>query len=213
MERFGHAERDIMGYVYIIGSKRFGWYKIGRSSRSTVRVSEIGVLLPFKIELIGMWQCADSISAEKSFHRANESFRINGEWFAFNGDELRDFTEVQTKFLKRIESLNSFSNIDEDIVVYSARQKQRLKMFTEEERKRKKLQAIVLKRCRPQCPTCKRSIDLNNTRTLSKLGLPSLKEQKRLEKIGKPFIIPLDKENKIEKDDAVLPRGDTRACS
>ena len=40
------------GFVYLIGSPLFGWYKIGKSKTPEVRVSNLGILLPFKLKII-----------------------------------------------------------------------------------------------------------------------------------------------------------------
>lgn len=44
------------GYVYLIGSPIFGWYKIGKSITPEVRIKNLGILLPFKIDIICIWK-------------------------------------------------------------------------------------------------------------------------------------------------------------
>ena len=51
------------GYVYLIGSSRFGWYKIGKSRSATIRVQTLGILLPFKVEVFAVWM-TDNPSAQ-----------------------------------------------------------------------------------------------------------------------------------------------------
>lgn len=70
------------GYVYLIGSDRFCWYKIGKCKTPKIRLRDIGILLPFKIQLIGMWRAEDHHRAEILMHEKYKDFRINGEWFS-----------------------------------------------------------------------------------------------------------------------------------
>lgn len=83
------------GYVYVLGSKQFGWYKIGRSKSATIRVYDIGVLSPFKVELVALWMVSDPVTAELEMHRICEERRINGDWFSYYPDELYDLLEIQ----------------------------------------------------------------------------------------------------------------------
>ena len=39
------------GYVYLIGTPIFGWYKIGKSKTPEVRIKDLGILLPFKLHI------------------------------------------------------------------------------------------------------------------------------------------------------------------
>jgi len=36
----------MIGYVYLIGSPTFGWYKIGKSRKPEIRIENLGILLP-----------------------------------------------------------------------------------------------------------------------------------------------------------------------
>jgi len=76
------------GYVYLIGSPVFGWYKIGKSISPEIRVTDIGVLLPFKIHVIGVWGAANHHQMEKALHEIHKDKRINGEWFEFEKKEV-----------------------------------------------------------------------------------------------------------------------------
>src|ERR1017187_8550118 len=108
------------GYVYLIGSKVFRWYKIGKSRTPEVRIKALGILLPFKIEIIGVWKANNHTLLESELHQKYEYSRVNGEWFSFHNNEA----EKLFQFLPEIarvypkENLNSiltsFSNIVED---------------------------------------------------------------------------------------------------
>ena len=71
------------GYVYLIGSPTFGWYKIGKSITPEVRIKDLGILLPFKVHVIGVWSAQNHHAMEKALHEMYTENRINGEWFEF----------------------------------------------------------------------------------------------------------------------------------
>jgi len=109
------------GYVYLIGNPTFGWYKIGKSITPEIRVQNIGVLLPFKIEVVGIWKSENHSRLEKHLHQTYDDFRINGEWFRFSK------TQIQMLFDRLSEGVcvfrakehpespfAKFSNIDRD---------------------------------------------------------------------------------------------------
>ena len=56
------------GYVYLIGSPLFGWYKIGKSKTPEIRVNHLGILLPFKIHIIGVWSAKNHSLLETTLH-------------------------------------------------------------------------------------------------------------------------------------------------
>lgn len=79
-------EQSYRGYVYLIGSRKFGWFKIGKSRNAKIRISDLGILLPFKIEVFAIWGTQNETILEKEFHDAFSMYRINGEWFGFEQD-------------------------------------------------------------------------------------------------------------------------------
>ena len=76
------------GYVYLIGTPVFGWYKIGKSKTPIVRVRDLGILLPFKIRVIGVWKAEDHTLMEQALHEKYIDNRVNGEWFEFDRKEM-----------------------------------------------------------------------------------------------------------------------------
>lgn len=72
------------GYVYLLGSRQFGWYKIGMSKNAEIRIKNIGILLPFKIEVFAIWKSDNARALEAAFHGKWSSAAINGEWFSFS---------------------------------------------------------------------------------------------------------------------------------
>jgi len=102
------------GHVYLIGSHVFHWYKIGKSNDASIRVTELGILLPFRIEVIAVWKVHDHHQTEKLLHEKFAKQRINGEWFSFKYGLLRrliaDMAQVQ------VGTARNFSNIESDSV-------------------------------------------------------------------------------------------------
>jgi len=54
------------GYVYLIGTPIFGWYKIGKSITPEIRVKDLGILLPFKIKVMAIWKAENHHLMESS---------------------------------------------------------------------------------------------------------------------------------------------------
>lgn len=80
----------VPGYVYIIGSEQFSWYKIGFSKNGNVRSEQLGILLPFKVELYGMWHSHNARGLEKYLHEKYRKNHLHGEWFLFAWEELEN---------------------------------------------------------------------------------------------------------------------------
>lgn len=77
------------GHVYLIGSRKFHWFKIGKSSNATIRVNQLGILLPFRIEVLAIWKTRAPTVLERQLHEKHAANRINGEWFNFTTEELK----------------------------------------------------------------------------------------------------------------------------
>ena len=143
----------ISGYVYLIGTPLFGWYKIGKSRTPTVRVSDLGILLPFKIKVLGVWKAQDHTKLEAELHQQYKQNRINGEWFSFTREEVAHLY-ISLPSAARVYpngSLDSvfstFSNVEEDRCkgrrVLGVRTEKLRGNFTLEERKEKRKAAIA----------------------------------------------------------------------
>lgn len=108
------------GFVYLIGSSTFRWYKIGKSKTPEVRVTDLGVLLPFKITVHAVWKATNHHSMEKLLHSQYQKNQINGEWFEFTKDEVRSLIESipseANVFLSEEHKLQKFSNVAEDTI-------------------------------------------------------------------------------------------------
>lgn len=110
------------GYVYLIGSPIFGWYKIGKAKTPEVRVRDLGILLPFKIEVIAVWKAENHHLLEKTLHEMYAENRINGEWFEFTKKRIAqeimrcipDIARVYPSDRELAERMDRFSNLFED---------------------------------------------------------------------------------------------------
>lgn len=85
------------GYIYLLGTPE-GYCKIGRAKRVTERILQIGLQMPFRVELLHTIRVTDSVWAERYLHQKFASCRMNGEWFL-----LSDFDINWIKSLSALE--------------------------------------------------------------------------------------------------------------
>lgn len=112
----------MLGYVYLIGSSLFGWYKIGKSKTPETRVENLGILLPFKIEVFAIWKAENYSLMEEALHEKYAAHHINGEWFSFDHkkvktivhEEIPEKTRIYPKEGRVDTVFSSFSNIESD---------------------------------------------------------------------------------------------------
>lgn len=102
-----------MGYVYLIGTTVYGWYKIGKSKTPEVRVRDLGILLPFKIEVMAVWRAENHHLMETALHEMHAAHRINGEWFEFTKEKLGEV--IAAVPADTLLPKSTFSNIHEDL--------------------------------------------------------------------------------------------------
>ena len=131
-------------YVYLIGSYKHKWFKIGRSSNASVRLSDLGILLPFKVHVVAVWKTEAYKALEKKLHEQYADYRINGEWFRFGKGMVKQITE-DLSYLAA-DTASSFTNINyRETTPF---------LLTPEECERRKQESIKLRADRPTCPTC-----------------------------------------------------------
>lgn len=141
-----------MGYVYLIGTPVFGWYKIGKSKTPEIRIRDLGILLPFKVNVIAVWKAKNHTKMEAALHELYAKNRINGEWFEFSKKEAyavmnRIPSEARVYPIEGIEYiLDQFSNIAEDTKagkqVFGVKVRKLRGEFTPEEREQRKQEYI-----------------------------------------------------------------------
>ncbi len=151
------------GYVYLIGSPTFKWYKIGKSTNAQIRVTTLGVLLPFRIEVIAVWKTNNPSGLEYSLHERCAESRINGEWFSFTDQEVKAI--VEDMLWAQTDVLPTFSNMERDIGPLGQFIKVKFKTklpvafvqaITPEERHERMMKHRAKKIGRPYCRTCRR---------------------------------------------------------
>jgi hypothetical protein len=130
------------GYVYLIGSHTFRWYKIGKSAKAAVRISDIGILLPFRIKVIAVWSLPSYHEMERLLHEKYSSNRIHGEWFSFDKEEIEAI--VLDMSYASVDAALAFTNMEEDYAPEGKevrfkfkKKKLRVEMPDEEREKRK----------------------------------------------------------------------------
>lgn len=75
------------GFVYLLKSSN-GYYKIGYTNNIKKRLHDIGIKVPFKIELIHKIKCSDARRLESELHSQFSSKRVNGEWFNLSQEDV-----------------------------------------------------------------------------------------------------------------------------
>jgi len=102
------------GHVYLIGSHKFHWYKIGKSADARIRIVDLGILLPFKVEIVVVWKMENHHEVERLLHEKYALHQINGEWFSFSINRINDILfEMRSS---QVTAITNFSNIDADVV-------------------------------------------------------------------------------------------------
>lgn len=140
------------GHVYLIGSRKFHWFKIGKSSNATIRVNQLGILLPFPIEVFAVWKTSAPSVLEYQLHQKYAANRINGEWFSFTAEEVNCL--IHEMLYASTEVTAGFSNAVRDAPEGKVLKIEMRADLTNEERERRKQEAIANKRPKTPCPTC-----------------------------------------------------------
>lgn len=142
------------GYVYLIGTSIFHWYKIGKSKTPEIRIGDLGILLPFKIKVYGVWKADNHTMLESTLHDIYSKYRINGEWFEFKNSTIKEIFEklpesscIFSAKKDKTKTLSNFSNIDEDTsrgrkVTSVNRQRKQKHDLTKEECEKRRLTSI-----------------------------------------------------------------------
>lgn len=140
------------GHVYLIGSPLFRWYKIGKSSNASIRVTDLGVLLPFRIEVVAVWKTNNYHQLERDLHLKHAANRINGEWFSFSKEEVKGI--VDDMLWASTDIAATFSNLDSDwtpqgkVPHVRYREPRESDTWTPEQREQKKQECIAKKLAR-----------------------------------------------------------------
>lgn len=84
------------GYIYLMrmdAPDSEGYYpcKIGKSKDVPSRKKQIGVLLPYDLELVLSVAVDDMSAAERVLHSLYEPYRLRGEWFRLPQEGIDQF--------------------------------------------------------------------------------------------------------------------------
>lgn len=85
------------GYVYLLQAiEPNHYYKIGRTNNPERRIKELGVKLPYPIELLHLIPTDDMDGLELDLHMQFSHKRVNGEWFALAPDDVNYITSIES---------------------------------------------------------------------------------------------------------------------
>ena len=87
------------GYIYLMRVDQpdsEGYYpcKIGKSKHVPTRQRQIGILMPYEVELVHYVAVNDMPEAEAFLHRVYEPYRMRGEWFRFPQEGIDQFCQL-----------------------------------------------------------------------------------------------------------------------
>src|SRR5579863_2622978 len=88
-----------MRAVYVIGSHKLGYYKIGRCSNIKRRLSQIAVGCPYEVEIMAQWSTNEDKQLEAFLHAHFLPKHVRGEWFALTGNDLKSCEGLVAEFL------------------------------------------------------------------------------------------------------------------
>lgn len=74
------------GFIYVI--KAGPYYKIGRSNKAERRIAQLGIQLPWPVEIVMTAEVPDMVRLERELHAFFASQRLNGEWFELSDDDI-----------------------------------------------------------------------------------------------------------------------------
>lgn len=87
------------GFIYLLTDQQ-GHYKIGHTKTLDKRIYQLGTQPPFEIKLLKSCWVPHRQDVEKWLHKICEQYRMRGEWFKFDDQELgramRWFDSVKT---------------------------------------------------------------------------------------------------------------------
>lgn len=84
------------GYVYLLGTEH-GHYKIGRTNNPEARQKQLGILLPFTVQLVCLLATQDMVATERQLHDRFRHRHLNGEWFALTDEERDEIIAMAAK--------------------------------------------------------------------------------------------------------------------
>ena len=95
------ATENKEGHVYLLHAVGTNRYKIGmtQSGRMAKRLDELsGSQAAFPVELITFIDVSDRHQVEAELHQRFKAFRVHGEWFSFQGREIKSVQKVMGQY-------------------------------------------------------------------------------------------------------------------
>lgn len=88
------------GWVYIIGNRELGWFKVGRSRFDNlfIRLCSIRNSLPFEAILIAAFKSRAFNKLERHIHKTCSQNKLHHEWFHFELSELETVLNMASIF-------------------------------------------------------------------------------------------------------------------
>jgi len=77
------------GFIYILRADN-GVYKIGQTTQLDDRIKQLGIQLPYELELVHAVGTDHVLSAEQLLHKRYASKRQKGEWFALSDEDIEE---------------------------------------------------------------------------------------------------------------------------
>ncbi len=74
------------GNVYLLAAG--GYHKIGRAKVVSDRVRQLGILLPYPVEIAHHFPCENHVQSERALHKMFADKRVRGEWFALEESDI-----------------------------------------------------------------------------------------------------------------------------
>ena len=81
------------GYVYIVQADN-GLFKIGKARKPKERVQQLGIKLPYELDVVLLLESGDYSKLEATLHQRFASKRVAGEWFALDEKDLQVIKEM-----------------------------------------------------------------------------------------------------------------------
>lgn len=87
------------GYIYLMRLDKpdhEGYYpcKIGKSKDVPTRQRQIGLVLPYEVELVHFVAVNDMVQAETFLHEVYAPYRMRGEWFRLPQEGIDQFCQM-----------------------------------------------------------------------------------------------------------------------
>lgn len=97
-----------LGCVYFIKHNNFSPIKIGYSTEQNPkkRLNNMSVCSPYGLSLLGLIVCEHPLKAESYIHKLYSDYRLNGEWYDINEEDVKFIVQIFENSEDRLFYLN-----------------------------------------------------------------------------------------------------------